>query len=444
MDAFVQKLSSYIASHRLMQPGERVLLTVSGGIDSMVMAEAMHALGLVHGIAHCNFSLRGKESDEDEQFVTAYALQKGIPFFTKRFDTHGYAAERGISIQMAARELRYDWFDELCRHEGFDLIAMAHHLDDQAETFFINLARGSGIRGLAGMPVKTGRIIRPMMFTNRTEIREYALQNRIQWREDSSNASDKYLRNKIRLHLLPLFREIYPGSGENLLRSMQRLEVAEKVFLDRLAGFKKSVAQEKAGIIRFDIEALRQQPMYEPLFTELLMEFRFHPDVIQDVLASFDAQPGKTFLSSEYRLVKDREAFILDAPAVDTGTRFYIEPGINHITDPVEMNISVFSKPEGYTPPADKTIACLDLDRLEYPLVLRRWQPGDAFQPLGMTGMKKLSDFFTDMKIAVTLKSRIWLLLSGDRIVWVMGHRIDHRFRITENTKNVCQMEVIG
>ena len=440
-DQFTERLKAFAEENRFFTSHSKVLLAVSGGIDSMVMAHAMHCLGRVQGIAHCNFQLRGKESDDDEAFVREWANQHGIPFHLQRFETERHALLQGISLQMAARELRYGWFKELCRQYGYTQVAMAHHLDDQAETFFINLARGSGIKGLAGMPAMQDVFIRPLLFTNRAEIEEYARRNGISWREDSSNPTEKYLRNKIRHRLIPLFESIYPGATENLLQAMKKLGNSYQICSRRLGEFIKDVADIEKGMTRISISRLNQWPDAKNLLTEYLAPFHFHPDIIDAVYANLNAQSGKTFCSSSHRITKDRENLYIEKIQEPADEEYEIEEGIRSLTFPVNMKIISFPRPRGYLLPDSPLVASLDYDKIQFPLVLRKWKTGDAFIPLGMKGRKKISDFFTDKKIPVPLKKRIWLLTSAGEIVWVIGYRIDHRYRITEKTRNILYIE---
>ncbi|NMB72773.1 MAG: tRNA lysidine(34) synthetase TilS [Bacteroidales bacterium] len=440
-DPFISGLLSFADENRFFTASSKILLAVSGGIDSMVMAHAMHRLGRVQGIAHCNFQLRGKESDDDEAFVKKWTENHGIPFHLKRFDTERHALLKGISIQMAARELRYGWFNELCKQHGYTQVAMAHHLDDQAETFFINLARGSGIKGLAGMPAMQGVFIRPLLFATRVEIEEYATRNAVTWREDSSNPTEKYLRNKIRHRLIPLFESIYPGATENLLQAMKKLDNSYQICSQRIREFTNDVIAFENGIVRISISRLNQWPDARNLLTEYLASFHFHPDTINAVFSNLNAQSGKIFCSSSHKITKDRDSLYIEELKEPADEEYVIEEDTHALTFPVNMKFVYFPRPRGYLLPDSPLVASLDYDKLQFPLILRKWRPGDSFYPLGMKGSKKISDFFTDKKIPVPLKKKIWLLTSEGEIVWVIGHRIDHRYRITEKTKNILYIE---
>lgn len=440
-DQFTEGMKAFAEKNHFFTRHSKVLLAVSGGIDSMVMAHAMHSLKWVQGIAHCNFQLRGKESDEDESFVREWAKKHGIPFYLQRFETERHALLQGISLQMAARELRYNWFKELCSQYGYTQVAIAHHLDDQAETFFINLARGSGIKGLAGIPVKQDVFIRPLLFATRAEIEEYARRSGINWREDSSNSTEKYLRNKIRHRLIPLLESIYPGATENLLQSMKKLGNSYQICSQRLREFINDVAANKKGITGISIPRLYHWPDAKNLLTEYLASFHFHSDTIDAIYTNLNAQSGKIFCSSSHRIIKDRENLYIEEIQEPDNIEYAIEEGIRSLTFPVNMKFISFPKPRGYLLPDSPLVASLDYDKIQFPLVLRKWKTGDAFYPLGMKGRKKVSDFFTDKKVPIPFKKQIWLLTSAGEIVWIVGYRIDHRYRITEKTRNVLYIE---
>jgi tRNA(Ile)-lysidine synthase len=440
-DAFLDRLQDFAEKNSLFTRNARILLAVSGGIDSMVMAHAMWQLGRVQGIAHCNFQLRAKESDDDEEFVREWAQKHHIPFYVRRFETESHALRQGISIQMAARALRYAWFKELCNMFEFSQVAMAHHLDDQAETFFINLARASGIKGLAGMPVMQDVFIRPLLFTNRSEIHQYAIRNHITWREDSSNPTEHYLRNKIRHRLIPLFESIYPGATENLLQTMKKLGNSLQILTRRLQEFTNDVVTYENELIRIRTSRLNQWPDAKYLLTEYLVSFHFHPVTISSILANLHSQSGKTFYSSTHRLILDRDSFFLEEIKESPEEEFVISKDTKILAFPINLTIKVFPKPHEYILTDSPLTASLDYDKISFPLVLRKWRKGDAFSPLGMTGKKKISDFFTDRKIPVPLKHKVWLLTSAGEIIWVVGHRIDNRYRITEHTSNILYLE---
>lgn len=436
----LQAFRNYIETSALFTANDRILLAVSGGVDSVVMVHLFKSAGYNFAIAHVNFGLRQKESDEDETFVNALAAQAGVPVFVKHFETSSYASEQKISIQMAARDLRYAWFDEIMVQQNYHYVATAHHLDDQAETFFINLLRGTGISGMHGILPKQGKIIRPLMFTTREKIMSLALEMKLPWREDRSNASRKYLRNKLRLDVLSELYKINPLFSYKLNEAITHLRDVESVFNNHMVGVTADLVQQTPEGVLISIDWVYEYTPHDVYLYELLKPFGFTYPVVKEIVRSLDTISGKVFYSPTHRLLRDREHFIIQ-PIAEIDTRLVtpesvrIEKAETHIEFPVCLcmyqtdNLSEL-------PMGKASIACLDMEKLKFPLTLRKWQKGDWFMPLGMKGKKKLSDFFIDLKMSLADKEKTWLLLSGDDIVWVIGKRIDNRFRITAKTKN--------
>ena len=439
-----QRFEQYVAKKRLATPDDRILLTVSGGVDSMVMLALFVACGYRIGVAHCNFQLRGAESDEDEMLVGQTARALGVEYHNRRFDTEGEMARTGESMEMAARRLRYAWFAELQRDCGYDKVAIAHHADDSVETFFINLFRGTGLRGLTGIGMRIGCIIRPLMFATRHEIVEYAHRNGIAFREDSSNRSTKYLRNKIRLGLIPRIREIRPEFTEAMSRNIGRLTEAQAFVDSVVARIRESVVESRDGGIdvlhvdRIDPTFPRNFVIYELLSSAC----GFRGDTCDSLCRALDAgATGKRFYSKDYVACIDRGNICISRIAADDpcevevprdARRAYCGNAVLH------MEYVDIVMVEEYGVPAN--VAQLDASLLQYPLTLRRWQEGDRFVPFGMSGSKKLSDFLTDMKVPAVEKERQFVLLSGDDIVWVVGRRIDDRYRLTDSTEQVLRI----
>jgi len=439
----IDRFKSFIRENHLIRKSDKILLTVSGGIDSVVMLDLFIKTGYSCGIAHCNFGLRGAESDEDEDFVRHIAYQYGIRFFYKRFNTEEYAEDQSISIQMAARKLRYDWFEKIRREQSFDFIATAHNQDDVLETFFINLSRGSGIRGLTGIKVISGRIIRPMLFAPRNMIEEYAQENSISYREDSSNASDKYIRNKIRHKILPLFEVINPSFRAVLIETIQKLRDAESIYTDEINLRRNEIVSEKDEIITISLDRLRDLPQHKTYLFEFLSEYHFTPKQIAYIDESVNAASGKQFFSTTHRLVKDRSKMIITPIGDEEYRKFYIPEGTGQIFEPVHLEFIIIDKTPGFRIPSEPNIACLDYDLLSFPLLIRKWQSGDYFRPLGMKHRKKLSDFLVDQKISIVDKENLWLLLNNEDIVWVINQRIDERYKITPGTKQILMIKSI-
>jgi tRNA(Ile)-lysidine synthase len=390
---------------------------------------------------HCNFQLRGDESDGDEEFVKSEVLIHGVPAFFQTFDTNEYARMNGISIEMAARELRYEYFEKIRKENNYDFVATAHHSDDLIETFFLNLSRKTGIKGLTGIKEKAGNIIRPLLFANRDEIEAFAAKNYLEFREDSTNNEVIFQRNFLRHKILPLFTELNPSFKKNVLASIENLKDAETVYSGFFDSEKSKVVLDTGDSLLIDIEILKKSAFPKLLLLEILVDFGFNPTVVDDVFQSLDSDSGKQFFSKSHRLVKDREKLFV-SPIEENGSKiYYIEADDIELFEPLEMNIEKHSG-VGFKIRKEKNIACVDMEKLQFPLLIRKWQQGDYFQPLGMTGFKKVSDFFIDEKIPLHEKENTWLLCSGEKIVWIMGQRIDNRFKITLKTKNILQIEI--
>ncbi|MDE6507761.1 MAG: tRNA lysidine(34) synthetase TilS [Alistipes sp.] len=441
--ALPEAFEQYIKENGLLTPDDRVLLTVSGGVDSMVMLALFTQCGYRVGVAHCNFQLRGAESDEDEALVAAEAARRGVECYNRRFDTLAEMERTGESMEMAARRLRYEWFEQLRREHGYTAVAVAHHADDSVETFFINLLRGTGLRGLTGISQQIGRIVRPLTFASRKEILEYAVAHKIPYREDSSNRSTKYLRNKIRLGLIPRIREINPRFTALMRRNIGRLTEAQRFIDHGIERIRREAVSSEGGIdtIRPD----RIDPAFPRGFViyELLSSaYGFKGDVIDALCRALDQEAtGRRFYSRERTAYVDRGTIVV-APIADDdpctcevgpdAVRSYCGNAVLYYERTDIDTIKDFGVPE--------QIAQIDADKLQYPLTLRRWQEGDWFVPFGMTGRKKVSDYLTDAKVSAAEKQRQFVLLSGGEIVWLVGRRIDDRYRLTDQTENVLRI----
>jgi tRNA(Ile)-lysidine synthase len=437
----LERFLQNITTKKLFEPKQKVLLAVSGGIDSMVMLYLFEKSGFNYGIVHCNFQLRGDESDRDEEFVKKQVLIHGVPSFFKRFDTEEYAQINGISIEMAARDLRYEYFEKIRVEHHYDFIATAHHSDDLIETFFLNLSRKTGIKGLTGIKDKSGKIIRPLLFASRGEIEKFVSENYIEFREDSTNSEVFYQRNFLRHRILPLFSELNPSFKKNILASIENLKDAEMVYSGFFETEKQKVVESGADSQVIEIDNLKKSAHPKLLLLEILSEFNFNPAVVEEVFQSLESEPGKQFYSKTHRLVKDREKLFISLIQEKENKIYYIEAVDLKLTEPFIIN---FEKQSGkdFKVRKEKNIACLDFEKLEFPLLIRKWQQGDYFQPLGMTGFKKVSDFLIDEKIPVHEKENTWLLCSGNKIAWIMNHRIDNRFKVTPQTQNVYKLEI--
>ena len=413
----------------------KLILALSGGIDSMVLADLLLQAKADFVIAHCNFHLRAEESDGDEQFVRAYAEKNGLTLYVKHFETETYAKEHGISIEMAARDLRYAWFEELRQQLNYDCIAVAHHADDQLETFFINLLRGAGIRGLKGMQPINGHIIRPLLQTSRAEIQQYAEEHHLQWREDHTNAETLYLRNKIRHELLPVIDSISKEGRSAILKSISHLASENELYRELLKEkLSTLVVGDGAGCSLRHLVVTpgggyavpQGAPCSEQLLFEWLRDYGFNTDQVHFIHEAIKTgQPGTNFFSPTHRVTIERDGLELT-------------PICQQININIELSYQTLERDEQFQIDPSPKVAQLDYEKLSFPLQLRKWQAGDRFHPLGMRGSKLLSDFFVDQKMTTRQKEECCVLTTADdQIVWVVGRRIDERYKVTDKKKTV-------
>ncbi len=443
----VNSFQSFLKKEKLIKSSDTVLLTVSGGIDSVVLCELFYQSKIKFAIAHCNFQLRGKESDGDELFVEALAEKYKVPFHTISFATSSYAKKHKLSIQVAARDLRYAWFEEIRQQYSYARIATAHHQDDSIETFFINLIRGTGIKGLHGILPKQGNLIRPLLFANKKEIIAFAKKNKLKHREDSSNASDKYVRNKIRHSLIPLLNEINKNASANIITTIENLKSVESVYQKRIDKKRTSLVIEESGLVKISISKLTKLKPIEPYLFEFLYPLGFSSIVVGEIIASLSSESGKQFFSETHRLVKDREFLLIEETGNKTeelDNRFKILKSTKELPFGNQTLIFKSIKPSPklklVNPP---TIAQFDFEKLVFPLTLRKWEKGDVFYPIGMKGKKKLSDYFIDKKLSLLEKDNSWVLESNGQIVWVVGQRMDDRYKISPKTKKIYFAELM-
>ncbi len=429
-----------IEKKKLFTKADKLLLGLSGGKDSMALAHLLLDCGYKFSIAHCNFNLRGEEANADELFVKEYFQKKGVEVFTIRFQTKQYAESNNCSIQMAARELRYKWFIELLEKEKFDFVLTAHHANDNVETFFINLLRGSGLNGLKGIPEKTESVVRPLLYATQEEINQYITKHVIPFREDSSNSEEKYLRNKLRKQVVPLLKEINPSLEETMSREMLILKQSHSLLSEAIEKKLKYSVSTNNGVTKINLKELYASPYRELLIHEAIKQYGFTTDIVLQINESINTiQPGKKFYTRSHVLLIDRDNLIIQALDEKSETAsFEIPAEIEAIKFPIHL---VFKKEEAEVILKGSNIACIDVDKLKFPLSLTRWQEGDVFCPLGMKGSKKVSDFFIGQKLSIFEKQEQWILRSANEIVWLVGLRMDDRYKVNENTKQTLIIE---
>ncbi len=458
-----QRFQLFIGVHHLFSQNDKLLLAVSGGVDSVVLCELCHRAGFNFIIAHCNFQLRGEESDRDEQFVQRLGKKYGTEVLVKRFDTNKYAVENKVSIQVAARELRYDWFEEIVNRESSmrlptgdwrletgdwrlqaaDWIITAHHLDDNIETIVMNFFKGTGIAGLRGMLPKTGKIIRPLLFARKDELLQFAKEAQLEYVEDSSNQSEKYSRNYFRLQVLPLIEKIYPGALSNLAHNADRFLEIEILYRQAIDLHRKKLIEKKGEELHIPVEKLRRSEPLHTIAFDIIKDFGFTASQTGQVMQLMDSETGKFICSSTHRILKNRNWFIISPLHLK-------DPGIVVIGEPDhtidfpngQLEFERINKTPGYEPPDADFLACLDAATIQFPMLLRKWKKGDYFYPLGLRKKKKLARFFIDQKLSLNEKENIWVLEMDKKILWVIGQRIDDRFRITDHTKEILQIKL--
>lgn len=425
---YKNKIAQYIRDNKLFTIKDKIIVALSGGADSVALLRLLVDLGYTCEAAHCNFHLRGSESDRDESFVADLCKTLSIPLHIQHFQTIEFAAEQHLSIEMAARQLRYTWFETLRQKREAKYIAVGHHKDDSIETFLLNLIRGTGINGLLGIRPINGKIARPLLCLSREDIIKYLQSIGQNYVTDSTNLQEEYTRNKIRLNLLPQLAEINPSIKETLIHTTEYLNDVVLVYKKGIEDGKKRV-QTKQGIL---IDALLSEPSPEALLFELLYPLGFNASQTSDIYKSLTRQSGKIFTSRHWMIVKDREYLLIKAILPDTQALHF----------PFSYTIKEQEKGENFVIPRDPNTACFDKEKLKGPLFFRLWKRGDSFIPFGMNGRKKVSDYLTDRKFSLLQKEQQWLLCSGDCIVWLVGERIDNRFRVDNHTRQITIIKV--
>jgi tRNA(Ile)-lysidine synthase len=433
---------AYTDREQLFRAGEKILLAVSGGVDSVVMAQLFHAAGWPFGIAHCNFQLRGEESERDEAFVSRLAEKYAVPLHKTRFDTDAYMSAHRVSVQVAARELRYQWLEATRAEQGYALIATAHHMQDNVETVLMNFSKGTGLAGLHGILPRQGAIIRPLLFAQKEALLAYASEQSLDYAEDSSNITDKYTRNFFRHHVLPPIKDAYPGAVANMAATINRVREAGLLYQEAVARHKKRLLEQKGNTFMIPVLKLQKTKPLHTIAYELLKPFGVGAAQLGQVLELLDSESGRYVATSTHRIIRNRQWLLITPQQQEEAALIVIEKGEGHVhTAGGHLKLRVQDRAALGSIPTAAHTACLDSREIRYPLILRRWKQGDYFYPLGMAKKKKLSRFFIDQKLSLPQKDEVWVLESARRIVWIVGMRIDDRFKITETTNEVLCLE---
>ncbi|NDW09033.1 tRNA lysidine(34) synthetase TilS [Dysgonomonas sp. 520] len=432
-----QKIKNFINENSLFPDGSKIIVGVSGGADSVALLDILHHSGYECVVAHCNFHLRGEESYRDEYFVEKLASKYHLTYVSTHFDTKKYVQDSSVSVEMAARELRYAWFEKIRKEYEAEYIAVAHHMDDSVETVLLNLIRGTGIRGLSGISIKNGYVVRPLLCITREEVLNYLEKKGLKYVTDSTNTDEVYTRNKIRLSVIPLLETINPSVKQTLARTAANLQQAENIYSSYIENAKSKVFVDN----RIDILELMKFTEPKNVLFEILFPYGFNPPTVENIFDSIKSQSGKFFYSDIYRLVKDRNCFILEEVIASPEKEEYlIEESDTGIEKPINLGIERIENDKNFEIEKDKNITYLDAGKLKFPLSVRRWKHGDWFVPFGMKGKKKLSDYFTDKKYSIPEKENVWILSSGNKIIWIIGDRADNRFRITDETHEILKI----
>ncbi len=421
---------------------DTVLVAVSGGLDSVVLLDVLHRLGAQLAVAHGHFGLRGAEADADEQFVRKLAKQYEVPYFAEFFQTKVFAEREGISTQMAARLLRYRWFEQVRATNDYAAVATAHHRRDAAETMLLNLTHGTGLAGLHGIRAKHDLVVRPLLACAKDDIYDYIATNRLLWREDASNDSPVYQRNRLRLEVLPVLRDLNPNLDNTLASSAERVGGAEEIVRRYVADTTAQARRDAPEATYFNIALLQNTAATTLVLHEMLRPFGFSWAVSKEIAASFKGLSGKQFDSPTHRLVKDRDQLVITPRRLAQYGTFQLAEGQEDLlADGLRLR-ATYHAGAGYEIPRSRSTAALDVDKLSFPLTLRRWQEGDWFMPLGLKGKKHLSDFLIDQKVPLNLKDDVRVLTAADgKICWVVGFRVDERFKVEETTERVLAVQ---
>lgn len=437
----LKKVESYILHNSLLAGGANVIVGTSGGADSVALLHILYRLGYKCIVAHCNFHLRNEESNRDEQFVRELATKLGLAFFKIDFDTTLFAQTNKVSIEMAARELRYNWFEELRKEHDAKAIAVAHHADDNVETLLMNLTRGTGLRGMTAIPIRNGFVIRPLLCCFRREIINYLKSNDLSYVTDSTNFENEYVRNRFRNEIIPAIESINPAFRQTMTETIGRFEEIEEIYADYINFIKNQLISVKGDNTIIQTEILKTKKFAKTVLYEILSPYNFHIDTISNILNSLERVSGALFYSQTHQLLHDRNQLILSEIKPAISTIYSIQTTDTEIFEPIHLKVNrrkfdgKINKSSNY--------ATFDASKITYPLTLRHWQQADSFVPFGMKTHKKVSDFFIDNKMNRFEKENTWLLLSDNQIAWVVGQRTDNRYSVDKSTNELIEIELI-
>ncbi len=425
----------------LIPQNAKILVALSGGADSVALLHLFYNSGYDIAAAHCNFQLRDNESIKDAELARQTAGELNIPYFEIKFDTRKFADEHKYSIEEAARILRYDWFETVRNKHNYDFIATAHHADDHIETFFIKLTAGTGMRGLTGIKAVNGKILRPLLFASKQDILDYCKKNQIAYRTDKSNFDTDFTRNNFRHNILPMFKEINPSFSKTMLRNLDILSDIEKIYLDSIKNHRQKCISENGNFIKINIKNLLQTPAPKTFLYEFLRPYKFNSAVISDMFKNLNGQSGKLFYAENHRALIDRNTLIISNLKKEKHQNIKLNEDDRELKMPVNLSIKYYENNANFKLKKSTNIAYFDADKLQFPLIIRSYEAGDSFQPFGMKGKQKLSDFFTNQKYNLFEKEDALVLCSGKDIIWIIGKRTDERYKITKHTKRICEIK---